>query len=243
MENGEGTVSTVAIIPAKMTSVRLPKKNIADLGGYPLLYYSIRAARLATNVDMVFLTSEDTEVLKLGEQYGAQPILRPEELAWPHVTNEKVTMHALETIQSRLSVNPEFIVLLQPTHPFRRPQDIDRGIDLMKGNLGADCLFTVIPAGELRGRIESGRFIPEFALPRDKSKEAKMYRNTGSFYIFRPERTLLRGKLFGDYILPFILERPEFEIDINEFRDLDLARFMLEMYREEFESMGYFSGV
>ncbi len=232
--NRSTDTGVVAVIPAKLTSVRLPRKNIADMGGYPMFYYSVRAAQMCPDIDTVYVSSEAPEIRKLAVDYGAETISRPEELSAPHVTNLSVLRHALEEITRRRGTPPELMVLLQPTHPLRQPQSIKKGIKRMRQDQGADTLLTVVRTDELRGEIQDGRFVPEFPMPRDKSLEPKLYRNTGSFYIFRVARTLANGRMFTESILPLTLDRPEFEVDVDEASDLAIARCILETNQDEF---------
>jgi CMP-N-acetylneuraminic acid synthetase len=97
-----------------------------------------------------------------------------------------------------------------------------------------DSLFSVMETDELRGKIVDSVFVPEFSLPRNKAKEPKIYRNTGSFYIFRPERSFLTNSFFGEKIFPFILDRLTYDIDIDYQSDLDLAHCLLYNHKNEF---------
>jgi CMP-N,N'-diacetyllegionaminic acid synthase len=225
----------IAVIPAKMTSQRLPGKNLTDLCGNPLIYYSIRAAQLVEQIDSVYVSSEDDNVLDISVKLGAEPIVRPPELSYPDVTNHDVMKHAVEGIESRSGKCPDIVVLLQPTHPLRKHGDIERGVAMMLDNLQADSLFTLIPNDDLRGQIRNGKFVPEFPLPRNKMIEPKMYTNCGSFYIFRPNRTFMSGRFFGENIIPLVMDKPEFEVDIDTVSDLRLAECLLRTYREEFK--------
>ena len=236
----EGVVPTngiVAVIPAKLTSVRLPFKNLADLDGFPMFFYSVKAAQLCGEIDDVYVSSEASEVLELAVKYGAQAILRPEELSAPHVSNLDVLRHALNEITKRRGVSPELMILLQPTHPLRQPQKISEGIAQMCQDHDADTLLTVVRTDELRGEISGGRYIPEFPLPRDKKMEPELYRSTGSFYIFRVASTIAKRRLFTRSILPFVLDRPDFEVDVDVASDLSLTRCVLEANREVFSAL------
>lgn len=226
--------SVVAIIPAKLTSIRLPKKNIADLGGYPLLYYSIRVAQLCPSISEIYVTSESEVIIELAHKYGVKAIKRPRELSMPDVTNAKVLSHTLSFIADENGKQPELVILLQPTHPFRFPEEIEEGIQTFKEDDSADMLLTVVPDNSLIGEIKNNRFVPEYALPRNKKKTSDKFVNTGSFYIYRVLRTLAKEKIFAENILPFRLNHPEFEIDIDYPRDLMHARFIMETYRSKF---------
>lgn len=224
----------VAVVPTKLTSVRLPRKNVADLGGRPLFYYSVRAAQLCPEIDSVYVSSEAPEILETAAGFGAEVIERPVELSDPKVTNLGVLEHALAEISHRRGGVPELLVLLQPTHPLRQPSAISRGVEQMRRDPQADTLLSVLKTDELRGEIRDGRYIPEFSLPRNKATEPNLYRNTGSFYIFRVANTVARGRMFTDSFLPLVLDRPEFEVDIDETSDLELARCVLAANREAF---------
>lgn len=222
-------MGVVAVVPAKMTSERFPRKNLKNICGQPLLYYSVRVAQLVNVIKEVYVSSEDKEVLSLANSLGAKAIKRPEDLSRAHVTNIDVLRH----IHDVLTEKPDIVVLLQPTHPLRRPKDIQSALDLFTES-DADSLFTVVQADELRGTIEGGFFCSEVPLPRKKEKESKKFRNTGSFYFFRPERTFLTEAPFGNRILPYVLNRAEFEIDINQSHDLTVAECVLRTFTEEF---------
>jgi CMP-N-acetylneuraminic acid synthetase len=224
-------MKTIAVIPAKMTSVRLPRKNMADLCGHPLLYYSIAAAKQVKEIDEIYVSSEDKDVLAFAEKEGVVPLPRPEHLSLPDVTTKDVLRHVYE---SNNILSNTFCVLLQPTHPLRFPSDISEAVHAMKTHERFDSLFTVVKTDELRGTIENDLFVPEFPLPRVKSREPVMYRNTGSFYIFRPEKTFLTQSFFGEHIYPYILANSLFEVDIDNQSDLELARLILMTYRDKF---------
>ena len=224
----------VAIVPAKMTSIRLPKKNITDFHGYPLFYYSVRAAQLSKHIKDVYVSSESNEVIKLAKSFNSQVILRPDYLSLPEIKNIDVLNHTLEEISESNSAIPEFVVLLQPTHPLRNPIDIDKGIDSFKNDKAADLLITVVENDDLRGEIINNRFIPQYPLPRNKGLETDNYINTGSFYIFRTETTFNKGKMFTENILPFKLDNAEFEIDIDYASDLKQANCLMDVNKDKF---------
>lgn len=226
--------SVTAIIPAKLTSVRLPQKNIADFCGYPLFYYSIKAAQLCDSVSEVHVTSESDEVLSLSKKYEVGTIKRPENLSRPEVTNVEVLIHALEQNCKASGKLPEFIVLLQPTHPLRFPSDIEKGIQMMKDDPEADCLMTVVRDDRLSGEVKSNRFLSKYPLPRNKALEPKMFINTGSFYIFRTATTIAKRKMFTENILPLVIGTPEFEIDIDYEGQLIQARAIIEANKDVF---------
>jgi CMP-N-acetylneuraminic acid synthetase len=218
----------VAVIPAKMTSKRLPGKNLRSLCERPLIFYSIRVAQLVESIEGVYVSSESERILTVAESFGARAVMRPEKLSRPNVTNIEVLKHC----HSVLSQKPEIVILLQPTHPIRDPQDIIRAIELFKAS-DADALFSLVRTEEMRGTVENGLFKPEVPLPRRKQQEPERFKNTGSFYFFRPELTFLTGEPFGKRILPYVLSRPELEIDIDSSADLKMAECLLRTYADQ----------
>lgn len=223
-------MGVIAFIPAKMTSERLPGKNLRMLCGYPLLYYSIKVARLVREIDTIVVSSEDKEVLRIAKELGATPLQRPINLTGAKVTNIEVLKH----FYTSLAQKNEIVILLQPSHPLRDPEDIAKAIILFQ-RVEAEALFSVVKTDQLLGSIEGGFFIPEVPLPRNKADEAVRYRNTGSFYMFRPERSFLTKRPFGKEIVPYVLDRPEFEVDIDNPSDFRLAEFLLLNNKEKFK--------
>ncbi|WP_320045032.1 acylneuraminate cytidylyltransferase family protein [uncultured Desulfobacter sp.] len=225
---------TIAIIPAKMTSQRFKGKNLKTLCGQPLVYYSIQAAKVAEGIDDVFVSSESQAVLDFSSLNGVKTIIRPEHLSSPEITTQAVLTHAYEEIGKKKKQFPDLVVLLQPTHPLRMPENIAQAVKIMKEHDKFDCLFSLMPTDELRGTVEGGCFVSEFNLPRNKSNEPEMFRNTGSFYIFRPGESFLTPSFFGKNIYPFILERSPFEIDIDYASDMELAKCLLDRNKKLF---------
>ncbi len=224
----------VAIIPAKMTSQRLPKKNVVDLCGYPLIYYSIEIAKQVSLICNTYVSSEDEQVLELAASLGAKQIHRPKELSKSDISNQDVLVHSYKTIGSLKVGFPDLVILLQPTHPLRMIQDITRAVQAMIEYPEYDSLFSVTKIDELRGQIINKEFVPEFSLPRKRNNEPDFYKNTGSFYIFRPETSFMTPSFFGRKIFPFVLESSLFEIDIDYPEDLEIARYIMSVYHGEF---------
>ena len=227
----------LAVIPAKMTSRRLPRKNLAALGGRPLLSYTLAAAASTPGIDRIVVSSESPDILRLAERFGAASHVRPEALCDPSVRNEAVIQDVLAA-EREAGREPEIVMLLQPTHPLRDPSEMGRALAAFREREEADCLMTVVQEDVLLGEIaDDGLFRPEVALPRDRAREPERYRNTGSFYLFRTARTFARGQMFGETILPFVLARPEFEVDIDHAHDLALAEALLATHATSFAGL------
>ena len=117
----------VAFIPAKGHSERLPQKNLAQLGGLPLVAWTIVAAGRAGLFDEIVVSSESEEVLALASRYGARPLARPEGLAQPTVPVDAVVAAALPSLRTHPNgpaAAPWALYVLLPTAPFRSPATI-----------------------------------------------------------------------------------------------------------------------
>jgi N-acylneuraminate cytidylyltransferase len=117
MINGK---KVLALIPARSGSKRLPNKNILQLGGRPLVEIAVSSAKGSVYIDRIVVSSDSDEIIALS---GAEGIKRPPELATDTATSAEVALHALQELPGY-----DYLVLLQPTSPFRTPQDINQCI-------------------------------------------------------------------------------------------------------------------
>ena len=122
---------TVAVIPARGGSKRLPRKNVQPLFGKPLIVWSIEACLAATQVDAVFVSSDDEEMLTLAAQHGAQTIERPQNLADDATPKIEAIRHAHEWLQETKGLEPEIIVSVQANSPEMSARDLDRAVELL----------------------------------------------------------------------------------------------------------------
>lgn len=115
----------VVIIPARGGSVRVFKKNIKLLNGRPMIYYAIKAAKGAMNIDRIIVSTDDGEIKSVALKYGAEvPFTRPAGLSGDCPT-EDVVVHAIEWLRDFESYRPNIVVCLEPTQPFRTSRHID----------------------------------------------------------------------------------------------------------------------
>jgi CMP-N,N'-diacetyllegionaminic acid synthase len=138
------TNKTLAIIPARGGSKGVPRKNIKQLAGKPLIAYTIETAKQCPNISKVIVTTEDQEIATTSEQYGADvPFIRPQELAQDNSPIMDVLRHAITFLEER-GEHYQNIVLLEPTSPFRTVQDVEQAIiKLNEGN--TDTVVGVCP--------------------------------------------------------------------------------------------------
>lgn len=132
----------LVIIPARGGSKGVPKKNIKPLGGKPLIYYTIEAAREVFEDADIYVSTDSQEIKEVVEKAGLKvPFLRPAELATDTANSRDVILHAIDFYEKENKVKPEMIVLLQPTSPFRNGTHIQEAINLWEE--GLDMLVSV----------------------------------------------------------------------------------------------------
>ena len=110
----------LAIIPARGGSKRLPRKNVLNLAGKPLIAWSIEAGLKSNYIDKLIVSSDDDEILEISKKYGAQTIKRPNELASDTATTFVALKHTIDNIEKC-----DYIILLQATSPLRNEKHID----------------------------------------------------------------------------------------------------------------------
>ena len=207
----------VAFVHAKRHSERLPGKNLADLGGMPLMAWAIRAALAAETVNTVVIDSDDDNILKVGATYGAVPLKRPEEMGTNATTGDDLAVWQAKQTDGR------FIVQVVPTCPFTKPETIDRVVGMLSW---CDDVDTVV--GVRREHLYLWQDGPAFAtadtpLPNSSEIPPTMWETTG-LYAMRCD-SLLRTphRVFGQRRMTCCVSAIE-AIDINEPEDLEFAR-------------------
>src|SRR5574341_398662 len=139
----------LAIIPARGGSKGIPRKNIRDFAGYPLLAYSVAAGLQAKGVGRVIVSTEDEEIAGVAREFGAEaPFLRPLELAQDDTTDLPVFRHALDWLAENEGYRPDVVVQLRPTSPIRPRDCVDNSITTLLAHSDADSVRGVVPAGQ-----------------------------------------------------------------------------------------------
>lgn len=134
----------LTVITARGNSRELPRKNVLPLLGKPLIGWTIECARAAKSVETLILSSDNTEIIDVARSFGCSvPFVRPAELAGSDASSMDVILHALDAMEETF----EYVVLLQPTSPLRRPDDIDACVALCRDE-GAPAAVSVCSAGK-----------------------------------------------------------------------------------------------
>lgn len=228
--------STVAIIPARGGSKSIPYKNIVDLGGKPLIAYSIEALKKSRVVERIIVSTDDKKIREVALRYGAEaPFVRPKNLAQDTTPTIPVIQHALLWLEKHENYKPEFVILAQPTEPFLKTAHVDSLFALMRKKK-ADSGITMVAVGRTHHPyhvrvISSGGFLdfenPElhYAHPQ-RQMDPKRYA-FGNLYCFRRDLFLKELKIEVGKRVGFEIS-PAHAHDINTFFDLEIARMLLD---------------
>ncbi|MBF0481739.1 MAG: acylneuraminate cytidylyltransferase family protein [Desulfovibrionaceae bacterium] len=223
----------VTLIPARGGSKGIPRKNIALLGGKPLIAHSIAYSLACPLVERTIVSTDDPEIAEAARSFGAEvPFMRPEELARDHVQDYPVFRHALEWLRDNERFVPELVVQLRPTSPLRPAGLIEEGLKLMRAHPEADCLRTVnesVITPYKLWNIEGGYLAPFVRLDGVESWNMsrqllpKVYWHNGVLDIVRPSAVFEKNSVSGDVILPLMMRDPIYSIDIDRPIDLLVA--------------------
>jgi len=220
-----------ALIPARGGSKGIPKKNILNIFGYPLIAYSISVCKKCKDIDKVYVSTDDEEISAISEFYGATVLRRPSELAMDLSNDYGVVKHFFDCFPC------EEVSYIRPTTPARNVETLSSCISFYKNNkyklTGVRSVhelsespykfIKIEDSGYCGGFFESFNGIKQYTnLPRQMFPKA--YHPNGYIDILKKE-TIEKGSDFGDKILPFLTRRV-CELDIEE--DIEFVKNDLE---------------
>jgi len=228
--------AVVAIIPARSGSKSIKDKNLANLGGYPLLAYSIAAAKMASRINRVLLSTDSEQYAEIGRRYGAEvPFMRPAEFSTDKSTDREFMVHAMEWVRDHEEHLPEYWVHLRPTTPLRDPAHLDEAVCLLESHSEATALRSAHPSpespfkwfrrndqGYLTALTSDETSLDRFNLPRQAYPT--VYIPDGYVDIVRSSFVLSTTLLHGDRVLGY--ESP-YCTEVDSIEELELLDFQL----------------
>jgi CMP-N,N'-diacetyllegionaminic acid synthase len=231
----------LAIVPARGGSKGIPRKNLVQLAGEPLLVHSIRHALESQRVTRTIVSTDDEEIAEVARKAGAEvPFLRPEELAGDTVLDFPVFHHALTWLEDTEQYRPRIVVHLRPTTPVREPAWIDGAVEALESCPDADSvrsvsqphqhpyrMFSIDGDGFLEPLMETTHAEP-FLLRRQELPEYWYYNCV--LDVSRRQTILGQHSMTGEKILPFRMDDADV-VDVDGPRDLHIARALLEERR------------
>lgn len=222
-------IKAVAVIPARGGSKRLPGKNLMDLGGKPLIAWTIEAAIKANVFDAVVVSSDDDRILEVAATYtDVVALKRPNHLASDTATTVDAVAHTLDELEEN-GMRFNVVAVLQPTSPLRRAEDIGAAFKLFFDHQRA----TLVSVCELEHPIEwSGTLDGNDRLTglsnslRRSQDHKKRYRLNGAIYLCNRENVQAGSSLFTGAPLAFIMPALR-SVDIDRLLDMKLCELIL----------------
>ena len=213
---------TIAIIPARGGSKRLPNKNTLLLGGIPLLAHSILYAQAnSAIIDEVFVTTNDKEIKKVALQLGAKVIDRPDAISG----DLEPTITALQHVMSSLEFEVENCVVLQPTNPLR-PKNLLHDCFQKYQELKIESLFTVTRNHQKFGTISNNKFSPfKYKIGQRSQDLEPLFFENGLLYITN-SKSIKKGEIITENAFPFVTNHIFAQVDIDTQEDFDYAEYL-----------------
>lgn len=233
MYNGK---SILAIIPARGGSKGIPRKNIKDMAGKPLIAWSIEAGRRSKYIDRIIVSTEDKEIRDIALKYGADvPFLRPYELAQDDTPGVDPILYTVKKLMTDEKNKYEYIILLQPTSPLRNEKHIDEAVETLLRN--SNYFNSLISVTELEHPVFWNRIVEENNKLRDYLKYDKcknfrrqdfdkVYRLNGAIYLIETDALLKYMNFETDNTMAYIMDKKS-TIDIDCLDDFELAEYFI----------------
>jgi CMP-N-acetylneuraminic acid synthetase len=225
-----------AIIPARGGSKGVPRKNIALLGGYPLLAYAIAAAKLTPLIERIVVSTDDEEIASVARKFGAEvPFLRPAEIAQDTSRDIEFMLHAIRWLRDNEGIVPEYLVELRTTTPLRHPHDVQKAVEMIQKYPEATSLISSHEIRESPHKLfrKSGDYF-EGLFPHDPRPEywnlprqefPPIYQPDGYVDILKTSYMEEHQRLQGDRMLAF--ESPDTG-EVDKAEDLKFIQFKLD---------------
>ena len=223
----------VAIIPARGGSKRIPRKNIKNFSGRPIISWSIEAAISSKCFDRVIVSTDDEEIAEVARQYGASiPFMRPLEISNDFANTSDVVRHAIEMLDSAGNQIHE-VCCLYATAPFVRSADIKDGLRLLTEK---QCEYVYVattygyPIQRALQLNTKGSLIPlNFEGFNNRSQDfPKIYHDAGQFYWAHSRTWMTINDIFTKHSFPIIIARDQAQ-DIDDLEDWKLAEKLFKL--------------
>lgn len=229
----------VAIIPARGGSKRIPRKNIKNFCGKPLIAWTILGALRSKHLDRVIVSTDDKKIAKTAKKYGAEvPFLRPAELAIPTIGIEPTLKHAFQWLLENENYKADALVLLMPTSPLRQTRHIDEAIDIFKKTKADSVLgvnetpanhtpyWTLIRNKNGKVTLWDGKSLKNITT-RSQDFPKKCYARNDLVYVLKPKNLFeKKSNIYGNRVELYIIPDPSnYEADINtpdDWRDAEM---------------------
>ncbi len=201
-------MKSIAIITARGGSKRIPRKNIKEFLGKPIIAYTIEAAIASNMFDQVMVSTDDDEIAEIAKKFGAQvPFMRSEKTSNDFATTADVLNEVIDEYK-KLGESFEYMCCLYPTAPFVTPEAIGQAMKILEDN-GADTVLPVVKFSfpPQRGVVmKDGYLTPKYpeCMPMRSQDLEPMYHDAGQFYCMKVSSFLEQGKVVMDKTMPYM---------------------------------------
>ena len=222
------TLFVVTVIPARGGSKGIPKKNIQQLAGKPLIVHSIEQSLHSKWVTETIVSTDDDEIAIISEKAGATVIRRPTEISGDSASSEAALIHAIKSMQQQGWTQPDLTVFLQCTSPLRRSDDIDAAITKLIQE-DADSLLSVSPSHRFLWMEEKGEALSINYDYRNRPRRQEMspqFVENGSIYIFKTQALIDSGNRLSGKVALYHMDE-EAAVDIDSLFDMKIAELVL----------------
>jgi len=227
----------LCVIPARGGSKRIPRKNIKEFNGKPIIAYSIEAALKSSCFDQVIVSTDDAEIAEVAKSFGASvPFMRPDELANDYASTIPVVKHAIEWFDDQVQA-PSEVCCLYATAPFVRASTIRKAYEQMQSTQADYCFtatsfaFPIQRAIKVTAENRVEMFYPEYLETRSQDLE-ESYHDAGQFYWGKVEAFKQQKPLFSKSATLYILPRYLVQ-DIDTLEDWKKAELMHKIIQKE----------
>jgi CMP-N-acetylneuraminic acid synthetase len=218
----------LAVIPARGGSKRLPRKNVLDLAGKPLIAWTIEAAKNSKYIDHFVVSTDDQEISDVSKKYGAEVLTRPGELATDTASSVDVVLHAIASQNQPY----DYVILLQPTSPLRTAQHIDEAIELFFEK-NANAVISVCEtdhsplwANTLPDDGNMDDFIREEVKGKRSQDLPAYYRLNGAVYIADTVSVVKEKSFYPEKTYSYVMEK-SVSVDVDHRFDFKLVEVIL----------------
>ena len=233
----------LAIIPARGGSKGVPGKNIKILNGKPLIAWTIEAAKQSKYINRIIVSTDDKNIADIAKKYDAEiPFLRPDELASDTSKAIDNYIYTIERLSETENIVYENFIVLQPTSPLRKADDIDRAIDLFNDR-NADSVISFSEASHhplWAKKINSGLKVEEYfnhdVTNKNRQEIPSAFMPNGAIFILKYDLLKEKYSYYSEKTYAYIMPQIN-SVDIDTSADFEFAEFLLRRNSEKYKKI------
>ncbi len=227
-------MSFLGIIPARAGSKSIKNKNIIELNGKPLIYYTIQAAKKSILSDNFIVSTDDPKIIKICKNLKVKYFYkRPKKLSGDKTTAVDLLKYLVKDLEKK-KFKFKDVVYLQPTSPFRNYLTLNKAIKIYKKSLNLDSLISVCEVDSFhparmkfmnKNKMLLDNYYTEKEEGLNKQELKKMYIRNGAIYIFK-KKNIKKGTIKGKKSYGFLMTKNQ-SVNIDSLDDLNYAKFLI----------------